>query len=167
MATLTKLNKVKPKQNGVVLIVALVFLIALTAVVAALMQNTTADIKMSGASEDKMIATQAAISAIDEVIFNQVTPGNTNVFAQKITDDNFPNEDQAALLPGTKSGATARVDVTNNLYKLEADCPHSRSASSVQIFACNVLQVQVNRSYGRTNNAEIVANSGVAQQLLK
>lgn len=167
MATIKLTKSRKTQQQGVVLIVSLVFLIALTAVVAALLQNTTADVKMAGASEDKMLATQAAVSAIDEVIFNQITPGNDNVFAKKITDDNFPNDNQADLLPGTKSGATASVDVTNNLYKLEADCPHSRSASSVQIFACNVLQVQVNRNYGRENNAAIVANSGIAQQLLK
>lgn len=41
------------KQKGVVLIISLVFLVALTAVAAALMQNTTTDMKMSGASEEK------------------------------------------------------------------------------------------------------------------
>ena len=86
-------------QQGVVLIVSLVFLISLTAVVAALMQNTTADVKMSGASEQKMIATQSAVSAIDEVIYNQVAPGKTNVFARTISDSNFPNTNQAELLP--------------------------------------------------------------------
>ena len=36
------------KQQGVVLIVAIVFLVALTAVAAALMQNTTTDIENVG-----------------------------------------------------------------------------------------------------------------------
>ncbi|MFQ3266042.1 MAG: type IV pilus assembly protein PilX, partial [Colwellia sp.] len=39
------------KQRGVVLVVSLIFLIALTAVASALMLNTTTDMKMSGASE--------------------------------------------------------------------------------------------------------------------
>ena len=36
------------------------------------MQNTTLDIKMSGASEEKSVATQEAISAVDQVIFRQM-----------------------------------------------------------------------------------------------
>lgn len=60
------------KQKGVVLIVALVFLIALTAVVAALMQNTTTDMKMAGASEEKTVATLEAFSAIDEIMFREI-----------------------------------------------------------------------------------------------
>lgn len=165
--TLNKAVKVPSSQQGVVLIVSLVFLISLTAVVAALMQNTTSDVKMSGASEEKMVATQAAVSAVDEVIYNQLLPGNTNVFARTIADNNFPNSNQAELLPNTKTSATANVDITNNEYKLEADCPHSRSASSVQVFTCNVLNVQVNRNYGRGNNSNVEVNSGVAQQLLR
>ena len=52
-------------QQGVVLIVSLVFLVALTAVAAALMQNTTTDMKMAGASEEKVSAdsAEAAVGA--------------------------------------------------------------------------------------------------------
>ncbi len=157
----------KKKQQGVVLFVSLIFLISLTAVTAALMQNTTTDMKMSGASEEKLVATQEAVSAIDEVIFNQVSPGATNRFAQPLVATNFPNNNQTQLLPATKTGATASVKIANNEYKLEADCPHTRSASSAQIFTCNVLSIRVNRNYGRTNLNIVNVNSGVAQQLLK
>ncbi len=150
------------KQTGVVLVVSLVFLIALTAVAAALMQNTTSDMKMSGATEDEMVATQAALSAADEVIYNQIQ-GATNSFAQNLVM--FPVE--TGLLPGTKTGATANIDIRNNDFKLEADCPHSRSASSAQVFTCNVLRLQVNRTYGRTNSSNVEVNSGIAQQLLR
>ena len=115
--------KSKSSQHGVVLIVALVFLIALTAVAAALMQNTTTDMKMAGASEERVTAMQEAVSAIDEVIYNQVAPGQTNEFAKPLVDANFPNTDQSLLLPSTKTSATASVDVVNNEYKLEALSP--------------------------------------------
>lgn len=157
----------RSSQRGVVLIVALVFLIALTAVAAALMQNTTTDMKMAGASEERVTAMQEAVSAIDEVIYNQVAPGQTNEFAKPLVDANFPNTDQSLLLPSTKTHATASVDVVNNEYKLETDCPHSKSASSAQVFTCNVLRVQVNRSYGRSDKSNVEVNSGIAQQLLK
>ncbi|MEW6991033.1 PilX N-terminal domain-containing pilus assembly protein [Colwelliaceae bacterium 6441] len=157
----------KKHQSGVVLVVSLIFLISLTAVAAALMQSTTTDMKMSGASEEKVVATQEAVSAIDEVIYNQVAPGKTNVFAQALVVANFPNNDQSVLLPNTKTSAIASVDIANNELNLEADCPHSRSASSVQVFTCNVLKIQVNRNYGRSNVNTIDVSSGVAQQLLK
>lgn len=148
------------KQQGVVLIVSLVFLIALTAVAAALMQNTTTDMKMSGASQEKVVATQEAVSAIDEVIHNEVTQvSGTNGFASEIA--NFP------LTPTVSRVMHTSAEITlANPYNIEADCPHSRTASSVQVFKCNVLKVQVTRLYGRTNKSTIEVNSGVSQQLL-
>ena len=157
------------KQQGVVLIVSLIFLISLTAVAAALMQNTTTDMKMSGASEEKVVATQEAVSAVDEVIFNQMSPpaGEENSFVKALVPANFPNNNQAQLLPGTRTNATASINIANNDLQLEADCPHSRSASSAQVFTCNVLSIRVNRNYGRNNNNTVDVNSGIAQQLLK
>jgi len=149
------------KQQGVVLVVSLVFLIALTAVAAALMQNTAADVKMSGASQEKVIASQEAISSTDEVIFNEVTKNNgVNRFASDIAA--FPLDPAPVA---SADDTTVVVDIANP-YNLETDCPHSKSASSVQVFKCNVLQLQVNRSYGRTNMSTIQVNSGIAQQLL-
>lgn len=166
------INQIKPiklgnKQRGVVLIISLVFLIALTSVAAAIMQNTTTDMKMSGASEDKVVATQEAVSSIDEVIYRQVNGGSgNNGFSSAIVKFPITLTD---TLTKTNSGNTtsAIVDITNNEFELEADCPHSRTASSTQIFTCNVLRVQVNRHYGRTKTNKIVVNSGVAQQLLR
>lgn len=153
-------NNSRQKQSGVVLIVSLVFLIALTAVAAALMQNTTTDMKMSGASEEKVVAIQEAVSTIDEVIYKEVTQtSGTNAFASEIAK--FP------LSPTVKSEGDTSAEITlANPYQIEADCPHSRSASSVQVFKCNVLRVQVTRFYGRTNKSTIEVNSGVSQQLL-
>ncbi len=154
-------------QQGVVMVISLVFLVALTAVAAALMQNTTTDVKMSGASEQKTVATHAAISAVDEVIFNQVAPTQVNLFARPIKGDNFPIVAQGDLLPLTNTGATAQVIVANNNFNLEPDCPHAKLASSTEVFTCNVLRVQVNRVYGRANNSNIQVNSNIAQQILK
>jgi len=149
------------KQKGVVLVVSLVFLIALTAVAAALMQNTATDVKMSGASQEKVVATQEAISSTDEIIYNEVTKANgTNRFASEIAD--FPLSPAPTV---SADDTTVVVDIANP-YNLETDCPHSKSASSVQVFKCNVLQLQVNRAYGRTNASTIQVNSGIAQQLL-
>jgi hypothetical protein len=156
------------KQRGVVLVVSLVFLVALTAVAAALMQNSTTDMKMSGASEEKVVALQEVVSAVDEVIFNQVSPGQTNRFSRPVTGDvNFPITDQALLLPDTATKSNARVDVANNQFNLDIACPTLKVASSTEVFSCNILRVSANRGYGRTGQSNISANSGIAQQLLK
>lgn len=155
-------------QQGVVLVVSLVFLVALTAVAAALMQNSTTDMKMSGASEEKVVALQEVISAVDEVIFNQVSAGKTNAFARSVTGDvNFPIIDQAILLPNTTTQSSARVEVANNQLNLTIACPHLKLASSTEVFSCNILRVRANRNYGRTGQSNIAADSGIAQQLLK
>lgn len=155
------------RQQGVVLIVALVFLIALTAVAAALMQNSTTDMKMSGASEEKVIALQEVISASDEAVFRQVNGGTgNNAFTLPLV--RFPQVVTGTLTKtNTGSDTTANIDVANNALELEPDCPHSRSASSAQVFTCNVLRVQVVRKYGRTNTNEVEVNTGIAQQLLR
>ena len=155
-------------QKGVVLVVSLVFLVALTAVAAALMQNSTTDMKMSGASEDKVVALQEVVSAVDEVIFNQVGPGQVNAFSRPVSGNvNFPITDQAILLPGTATQSSARVDVANNQFNIDIACPHLKVASSTEVFSCNILRVRANRNYGRTNKSNISADSGIAQQLLK
>ena len=159
------------RQKGVVLIVALVFLTALTAVAGALMQNSTSDMKMSGASEEKVVATQEAISASDEVIFRQMNADSgNNKFASAIVrfqDDSFGNVTGSLNITNTGSDTMATLNVANNDLELEVDCPHSKSASSVQIFTCNVLRVQVVRQYGRKNTNEVEVNTGVVQQLLR
>lgn len=146
------------KQRGVALIVSLVFLIALTAVASALMLNTTSDMKMSGASQDKVIATQDAVSSIDEVISIQVQ-GATNAFAQ----DQFP-----VVVAVRASNTTTSINPANITgdKTLEPDCPASRLPSGSENMSCKVLRIQVNKLYGRSNTSSVQVNSGVLQYLI-
>jgi len=153
------------KQQGVVLVISLVFLVALTAVAAALMQNTTTDMKMSGASEEKVVAVQAAISAVDETINNQLNIQPINVFTQGL--NRVPLYTSAQLLPvTTKTGASASASVINNPLFEEFACPRSKVASSVGIIECNFLQLRIQRVYGRNNTSNVAINANIAQQLL-
>ena len=163
----------RKKQRGVVLVVSLVFLIALTAVAAALMQNTTTDMKMSGASQERVIATQEAISAMDEVIYTEVskTGDGINLFARPVASfpapanpDDFPTVDVTGLITDMDTTGQAMIVNPNGL---EADCAHAASPSSVSEFTCNVLRVRVVRRYGRNNTNTVQVNSGVAQELLR
>jgi len=178
------------KQRGVVLVVSLVFLIALTAVASALMLNTTVDLKMSGASEEKVVANQEAVSAVDALIFAQVNaPTGENDFAiplvafnktagncNNLRENELIDVEGSCVIDSLEEFDTvhpdadvdsATIGMGNNQYALEADCPHSTNASSTQVFTCNVLRVQINKQYGRKNASLVQANSGIAQQLLR
>lgn len=165
------------KQHGVVLVVSLVFLVALTAVASALMLNTTTDIKMSGASEDKVVAIQEAFGAIDEIIFVQVRPtgDNVNTFAKPISTfrkEGVDTPEPVSLALLTQSNmrgdiTKANIGLSENEYALDSDCPHSKLASSTGVFTCNVLKVELTKVYGRKNTSTIDVNSGITQQLLK
>ena len=160
-----KFNSVNiEQQQGVVLVVSLVFLVALTAVAAALMQNSTTDMKMSGATEERSVALQEVVSAADEVIFDELFAGNVNRFARPVAGDNFPITSDNLLL-GTTTGSTPTVDAAN--AGSQQLCPHLKVASSVDLFGCNILTVTTSREYGRNEQNTVTANSGIAQQILK
>ncbi|TYK65191.1 pilus assembly PilX family protein [Colwellia echini] len=159
-------SAVLSKQKGVVLIVSLVFLVALTGVAAALMQNTTSDMKMTGASTEKLVATQAAISAIDEIIDTQRGAGANNLFTKGLKP--MSTYKTADLLPtDTTTKAQASADVINNLTFDESPCPRARVASSTGVIECNVFQIQATRLYGKSNTSNVVVDATIAQQLLK
>lgn len=145
------------RQRGVVLIVALVFLISLTAVASALMLNSTTDIKMAGASQEKVEAVQEAISALDETIADQVV-GGTNLFA----GTQFPQ-----VVDTVGSVNVTNVTITNNNTTTKpVGCPHSALASSTDKIGCNVLTITVNNNYGRKSTSNINAQAGIAQEVL-
>lgn len=154
------------QQKGVVLIVSLVFLVALTAVASALMQNTTTDMKMSGASQEKVIATQEAISAVDEIIFQQVTAGAVNDFAASSASFNGVARDMMGDLAVTNKDndfSAAALSVVLNQYKLNPGCPRMKPASSFG--DCNRLRIQVTRQYGRNKTSTVNVNTGIIQRL--
>lgn len=165
-------------QKGVVLVISLVFLVALTSVAAALMQNTSTDMKMAGASQDKATALQETISSMDQLIYNQVNQvngqnyfvANANQFnsgLQLSLDPNSNSYDFPVLnVPIAVPDKTSATIALANTLLLEVDCPHSLAASSVQVFKCNVLRVQLNKTYGRNDAHTIQVNSGISQQLL-
>ncbi len=159
-------RKLPKYQSGVVLIVSLVFLVALTAVAAALMQNTTTDMKMSGASQEKSLALQETLSEMDRVIYNEVNRvnangagNNINRFAQ--TAESYSNPINLTV---TKPSITVGALSNYNVHNLDIGCPRQLRASSDA--KCNYLRVTINRQYGRNNNSNIQVNAGIAQKLL-
>lgn len=150
----------KSEQYGVVLVVSLVFLVALTAVAAALMQNSTSDMKMSGATEDKSVALQEVISAVDEVIFNERNNA-VNRFGLPINGVNYPIL-AANLLQNTLTNSLAQIDIADT----STSCGHSSSPSSNGRIFCNNLTVTTSRNFGRNAQSTIIVNVGIRQKYI-
>lgn len=150
------------KEQGVVLVVALVFLVALTAVAAALMQNTTTDIKMAGATQEKSKVTQETISEMERVIFNEFRRvDGENALAQIIVGTINFNDTV------TEPNITTATAINANQFQLDPDCPRAIQAISNDEVGCSIKRVQVTRTYGRDNNHSIQVNSGIAQVIKK
>jgi Tfp pilus assembly protein PilX len=148
-------------NQGFVLVVALVFLVALTAVASALMLNSTTDMKMSGASQEKVIATQEAISSIDEVIMQQVTLGATNLFTNSVFEEGG-NPGVSVNVTAENTNAVINNAIVDNLL---VDCPAMKGGSSNDRIKCTALRVTVVKSYGNNETSSVVVNAGIAQQI--
>lgn len=166
-----KIIKMRPnhfRQTGAVLVVSLVFLIALTAVASALMLNSTTDMKMSGASEMRTVAEQEAFAAMDELIFQQ-SEGNSNSFTLPI--NLYKSVGTVSVLDEldkTNGDVTsASIQLSSNVYGIEIPCPRQSSdeADGGKVSICNVLEVSVNKIYGRKMQSTIQVRAGIAQEL--
>lgn len=145
------------KQQGVVLIVSLVFLVALTAVASALMLNTTSDMKMSGSSQTKVNAVQEVISSIDQVVAAQVQ-GNINSF----TLSQFPiSMDSVVTSPNTTANIT-----TASANSIAVECPRMKLTWDNEGSDCNLLRIQSTKLYGRANTSTVQVNAGIAQLII-
>ncbi|WP_448568710.1 pilus assembly PilX family protein [Thalassotalea ganghwensis] len=158
------------KQRGVVLIVSLIFLVALTITAVAIMNNTTSENRMAGAHEDRFIASQQAISAVDQIIATQVrAPTGQNSFAGNINV--YPvNGVEGDLTPALAANTTAQITVANQGASIGATCPHSPVPSSIGAISCNMLTINVRRNYGRVNaqgnrTSNVVVVTGIVQEV--
>jgi len=147
-------------QSGVVLIITLVFLVALTAVAAALMQNTTSDIKMAGANQEKAIVTQETISEMERVLFNERRRVNGGV-------NTFASINAEQVLITTQPLITQATAIPANVNNLDIPCPRDVKGTSDGILKCRNVRVQVVRTYGRDNNQNIDVRAGVIQAFPK
>ncbi|MDN3653969.1 hypothetical protein QWY77_14605 [Thalassotalea ponticola] len=169
----------KHKQQGVVLLVAIVLLIALTSVASLMLLNSTMDMKMSGASQEKVIATQEAIGANDEVIYQQINYMNAD--GQNGFTYQLGKYDKENGIDVVVDGEYVKASIHRTTDdEIEFDCPYSQAASSIQVFKCNLLSVKALKAYGRrveedtpsTEQLEqakyhkVEVTSGIAQQLL-
>ena len=147
----------KDKQQGFVLMVSLVMVVAITAIAVTLMSTSSMDMKMAVAAEDREMATHHARGGNDELYYDAVnrTVNEQNYFAA------FSVSQESAQYVSTLGAVSTVTWASDN--RVETDCP--RSKAPTEGLRCNYLQATTVKTFGPSNVNQINVVSGVAQQV--
>lgn len=148
----------KRNQGGLVLFVALIFLLIITILGVALLTNSSMDVKMAGAASDRTEALQTANGVLDDVIMNAVT---SEAFLKSTGDYNNGLAVNTGL---TDEGGNARQAVVH--FDVEASCPRSENGTGTDTFVCRHFHDVSEVTFGRRNLGRLEVTNGVSQPLI-
>ena len=140
--------------QGVVLIVALVFLAVLAALSVALLGSGTLDVKVATVAQERKEADKVTEGAVEETIqMAQTRVLGNNFFT--LPENQYP----AGGLPVTvtDSSVTTRV-----VFLSAAGCPRGTGWDSG--INCNYLRIDADKRFGKNNIGQVQVGQGVAQQ---
>lgn len=144
-------------QQGIALFISIILLLLLSGLTTLLMTNASLDLKMAGASAQRIDADQQIEGAIDELLTNS----NARLtFATADLNTKFS-------VTHIKNINTAVVAINE-----QPSCARSKDPSSVGLFSCRYLDTRLSKQFGRAktgggHQGETAAGLGVEQKLLK
>ncbi|WP_440053609.1 pilus assembly protein PilX [Pseudoalteromonas sp. T1lg65] len=146
------------KQQGVVLVMALVMVVAIMAIAASLMSSSTLDIKMTHAVMEREEAENLLYGEMQKLIQQQQALAEESVFLKK--RDELPAGGEVVQTPGG-----IRAVVTNlNRGEMELYCPRQYAFTHGVI--CNMSEVEATVTYGSDNQHSVTIVMGVGQELV-
>ncbi|WKE64957.1 PilX N-terminal domain-containing pilus assembly protein [Gallaecimonas kandeliae] len=148
----------RSNQRGLVLFVALIFLLIITILGVALLSNSAMDAKMAGAASDRTEALQAANGVLDDVLMNADTNraflSDASSYSSGLTiDTSLKDED------GNARQATVHFDG-------ESSCPRSEKGTGTDTFVCRHFHDSADVAFGRRNLAKVETTNGISQPLI-
>ena len=154
MAYLTHMKK---KQQGVVLITALIMVIAVTGIAVTLMSSSSIDIKITNAAQEREVAENQLIGEVQRIIADEVSKGAANQFfltPEEVTDTGIVMAERDDM----KSNM---INLNNGVLDLE--CP--RRFNFTAGISCNMVQVSTTIDYGSKSKHQLTIVTGVAQEM--
>ncbi len=141
------------RQQGAVLVTAVIFLVLLTGVGAVVLTSTNFDLRLAGNSADAAQSTQASFGALDEVITmaaQNTLPLTMNIASMEagMVIQVQPN------IEGTDVQLTTLVDADTNARV--TDCPRQRRQSAWSNVLCTSARVISDHSFN-TDSAQPTA----------
>ncbi|MET6758014.1 pilus assembly protein PilX [Pseudoalteromonas sp. NCIMB_1079] len=164
------------KQQGVVLLTALIMVIAVTGIAVTLMSSSTIDIKITNAAQEREVAENQLIGEVQRVIASEakkgadsdffLTPDEIATDSGKLDGDG-DGDGNKIIIPEkdiTEPGHEMKSIMTNlNRGSLELNCP--RSYSFTAGVSCNMVQVSTTIEYGSKSKHQLTIVTGIAQEM--
>jgi len=154
MAHLTQL---RAKQQGVVLITALIMVIAVTGIAVTLMSSSSIDIKITNAAQEREVAENQLIGEVQRIIADEVSKGAANQFF--LTPEEV--SDKGIVMAERDDMKSNMINLNNGVLDLE--CP--RRFSFTAGISCNMVQVSTTIEYGSKSKHQLTIVTGVAQEM--
>ena len=128
------------QQQGVALVVALLFLLVVTVISVIAASNSTIGLKMSANLQDSYSSFQSAEAGIIAVL--SLAGSSNDPFEGRDVDDPFAAFDPNSTHPlrGLSDGATS-VEASVFLTTAATACPRNEIASSVGLFDCDYYRI--------------------------
>ena len=148
------------KQQGIVLVTAMVMIVAVTAVAVTLMSSSSIDLKITNAAQEREQAENLLIGEVQRVIQNENNrPDSANHFLmspQQLEieqNQTFPGEhDTDNEMRALNSGA------------MQLNCP--RSFKYTKGVMCNLTEISTTVEYGTRTRHRLTVVVGVGQQYI-
>ncbi|MCF2899812.1 pilus assembly PilX N-terminal domain-containing protein [Pseudoalteromonas sp. SYSU M81236] len=145
------------KQQGIVLILALIMVVAVTGIAVTLMNSSSIDAKITAAVQEREVAENEVMGTVLKVIANQAAAGRNSAFFKK--PEQIPEG-------GFDLGAIG--DSTNKMINLnngELDLPCPRKYNFTSGVSCNMVEVNTTITYGKKSIHTLTVKTGVAQEM--
>ncbi|WP_413401459.1 pilus assembly protein PilX [Pseudoalteromonas sp. KJ71-7] len=147
----------KKKQQGVVLITALIMVIAVTGIAVTLMSSSSIDIKITNAAQEREVAENQLIGEVQRVIADEVSKGAANQFF--LTPEEV--SDNGVVMAERDDMKSNMINLNNGVLDLE--CP--RRFNFTAGISCNMVQVSTTIDYGSKSKHQLTIVTGVAQEM--
>ena len=147
----------KKKQQGVVLITALIMVIAVTGIAVTLMSSSSIDIKITNAAQEREVAENQLIGEVQRIIADEVSKGAANQFF--LTPEEV--SDKGIVMAERDDMKSNMINLNNGVLDLE--CP--RRFSFTAGISCNMVQVSTTIEYGSKSKHQLTIVTGVAQEM--
>ena len=157
------LKQSQKKQQGVVLITALIMVIAVTGIAVTLMSSSSIDIKITNAAQEREVAENELIGEVQRMISDEANKGANNQFflsPDEVTS--IAASDKEGMVIATHDGMQSKM-VNLNKGALDLECP--RRFNFTAGISCNMLQVATTIEYGSKSKHELTIVTGVAQEM--
>lgn len=149
------------KQQGVVLVAAMIMLVAVTGIAVTLMSSSSIDVKITNAAQERERADHQLMGELETVIAHEINQGSSSRFLWSLAQ--FADNADAVQIDVTGNDG---VSVLRNMNPGPATLNCPRRFDYTAGVVCNIMRLDSSLEYGGKSHHKVALSSGIAQELL-